>query len=89
MKKTIRDREADFIKLCEPYFEEYGKPMVKNFIEYWTEININGKKMRFEKENTFGLKRRLSTWKRNDEKWNFKKKKEKLTGAQAFRSQIK
>lgn len=70
MKKTIKDREAEFIKQCEPYFEEYGKVMVKDFVEYWTEIGVSDLKMRYEKEKTFGVKRRLSTWRKNDSKFN-------------------
>jgi len=38
---------------------------IKTFIDYWTEISINGKKMRFEKEKTFGIGRRLGTWMKN------------------------
>ncbi len=81
MKKTIKDREAEFIKLCEPYFEKYGKQMIKEFVEYWTEIGVNDKKMRFEKEKTFGVSRRLSTWKRNNDKWNVPKQENKNLGA--------
>lgn len=46
-----------------------------DFIEYWTEKNPNGRKMRFEKEKTFDISKRLKRWKRNDEKWNPVKRK--------------
>lgn len=39
--------------------------MIDAFCDYWTEFG--GKKMRFEKEKTWELKRRLQTWKRNDD----------------------
>ncbi len=40
------------------------------FIGYWTEHNPNGKKMRFEKETVFDIKRRLQTWIKRDKKFN-------------------
>ena len=42
---------------------------VRNFFDYWTEHGDNDKKMRFEKEKSFGIKRRLATWKKNFEKY--------------------
>lgn len=49
----------------------------REFYNYWIEKGDNDKKMRFEKESTFGLKRRLSTWKTNKSKFNTKGKEEK------------
>jgi hypothetical protein len=39
--------------------------MIEDFCLYWTEKSINGRKMRFEKEKVFDIKRRFNTWKRN------------------------
>jgi len=36
------------------------------FIDYWTECNPNGKKLKFEKQKTFDPVRRLRTWIKND-----------------------
>jgi len=33
------------------------------FFEYWSEHGDNDKKMRFEKEKSFSVERRLKTWK--------------------------
>ncbi len=38
----------------------------QEFIDYWCECGINAKKMRFEKESTFGLGRRIGTWIKHD-----------------------
>ena len=46
--------------------EQYGKALIREFFDYWTEHNENGKKMRFEKEKTFEISRRLARWKKND-----------------------
>jgi len=37
-----------------------------SFIEYWTERGENDRKMRFEKQASFDIKRRLLTWKSNN-----------------------
>lgn len=45
----------------------------ENFISYWTETNKTGKKMRFEAERFFDLKKRISTFIKNDRKsWKSK-----------------
>lgn len=38
----------------------------KSFIEYWTEHGENDRKMRFEKETAFDIKKRLLRWKNNN-----------------------
>ncbi len=62
--------ELDFANLIVPYKDKYSRDMLLEFYYYWTEKNINGKKMRFEKEKTFGLSRRLATWFKNGQKWD-------------------
>jgi hypothetical protein len=39
------------------------------FIEYWTESGNNDKLMRFEKEKSFDISRRLKTWESNQKKF--------------------
>lgn len=53
-------------------FELLGEPetLISEFIEYWTETSLNGKKMRFEGEKYFNVKRRFSTWKKNSKNWD-------------------
>ena len=76
MKKTLKDREHDFIKLCEEYIPKYGIKLVKEFVNYWTEYNEPVKKntlMAFEKEKkkrAFNIGKRLGRWKRNETDWN-------------------
>lgn len=47
----------------------YGES-AKKFIDYWTEKSDNGRKMRFQKEKVFNIKRRLNTWLQNEKRWN-------------------
>ena len=62
---TREEREQAFREQADKFIPEYGRKMIDAFCDYWTEFG--GKKMRFEKEKTWELKRRLQTWKRNDE----------------------
>ena len=58
-------------------FNVYTKEMLQEFTDYWCEVSYMGKKMRFEKERTFGIKRRLATWKNNSKNWNKSPEKDK------------
>ena len=62
------EREQAFREQADKFIPEYGRKMIEAFCDYWTEFG--GKKMRFEKEKTWELKRRLQTWKRNDDERN-------------------
>lgn len=81
--KDIKKREANFKKEILPYIEKglISGEEAKKFISYWTEHGERDKKMRFEKERSWNLKRRIDRWNLNAE--NFKEKnspkKEKLT----------
>lgn len=65
---TREEREQAFREQADQFIPEYGRKMIDAFCDYWTEFG--GKKMRFEKEKTWELKRRLQTWKRNDDERN-------------------
>lgn len=56
--------KEDFTELVN--FKLLGEPelMVNDFIEYWVESSLNGKKMRFQGEKYFDINRRFSTWKK-------------------------
>jgi len=47
---------------------------LKSFCSYWTEHSENDKKMRFEKETSYDLSRRLDTWFRNSNNFGYKNK---------------
>jgi DNA-binding Lrp family transcriptional regulator len=72
--------EENFIKRINEIAKEMSnKPTendIKNFCDYWTEKNPNGKKMRFEKQKVFDPKKRLATWMRNKSKFATAGKKE-------------
>lgn len=66
-RRNKDQREADFRKELDAFRDKYTHGLVNEFLDYWTEGKI---KMRFEKQKTFDIKRRLATWKKNDKKFN-------------------
>lgn len=58
----INKRKLLFKEKLKQYLPEYGKELLNDFFLYWSEHNENGKRMRWEKERTFGVKARLNTW---------------------------
>lgn len=64
--KSIEERLAAFQEQLNPFIEQYGSPMIKEFYFYWTEASQTSKKMRFEKEAVFDIKRRLLRWSNNN-----------------------
>ena len=74
-KESKKEREEKFKKIafseCSPTQEQINA--FNKFLDYWTESNMQGSKLRFEKQKTFDVTRRWSTWLSNEEK--FKKEK--------------
>lgn len=62
----IKKRSLAFGEKLIPFIQQYGKCMIREFFNYWTEANENGQKMRFEKEKTFDISRRLARWHNNN-----------------------
>ena len=69
--KDIDTRENEFyaetIKVADT---KYNKELLDDFCNYWTEKNIGGSKMRYEKQNTFDIGRRLARWSKMSKDWN-------------------
>ena len=63
---TLEVRKHAFGEKLIPYMKQYGKALIREFFDYWTEHNENGKKMRFEKEKTFDISLRLARWSKNN-----------------------
>lgn len=69
--KPIEEREAKFREdVYSQALEKYPQDMLEDFCDYWSEPNRSGKRMRFEAQSFFHVKRRLATWQRNNNKWN-------------------
>ena len=73
--KTKEIRELEFQKETWTINNRKINPTMKveqveNFISYWTESNKNGKRMKFEMQKTFDIKRRLIKWRDNNIEWS-------------------
>lgn len=58
---TIEQRELDFRAKVNGMIA-FSYELRKEFVEYWTEPNKSGSKMKFELEKTWDLNRRLNRW---------------------------
>jgi len=73
LSATPDDRAKLFMEKIATHLDSYPKEMLRNFYDYWTEKNDGGRRMRFEMEKVFDIKKRLVTWsKREKEKINGK-----------------
>jgi len=71
-KISIDQRKNNFkLKVIEVMEKEnIEKEIVKEFYEYWSELNPAGTKMQFEFKQTFEISRRLNYWIKNNIKFN-------------------
>ena len=70
VKADTDKRMKDFYTSLIPYVQTYGKQMVREFYDYWSETNKSGSKMRWEQQPTWVLERRLSYWSQRDKNYN-------------------
>lgn len=61
-KQEMKSREREFYNMLVPFVKTYGREMIREFFDYWSEPNKSHSKMRFEQERTWDLSRRLQTW---------------------------
>lgn len=63
-EEKMRERMKAFYAALVPYVATYGKEMVRDFYNYWSEPNKSKSAMRYESERTWDLVRRLDYWQR-------------------------
>lgn len=59
-------RKEDFRLSLVPYRERYTTEMMREFFDYWSEMNKSCTKMRFEQQQTWETAKRLATWARRE-----------------------
>ena len=67
---NIAERKQKFASNLTSYVDTYGKVMIREFYDYWTEHGEKDKKMRFEKQTSFNLEARLIRWNKNVQERN-------------------
>ncbi len=73
-EQELKDRKLAFGMQLKPFSGTYPRPMLVEFYNYWTETKEGGRKMRFEKEKTFEVAKRLTRWKKNDDERKLSRK---------------
>lgn len=71
-KLSLTERKKQFAEKVFKFIPEYDAKLVDDFFGYWTEHGDNDTKMRFEKQTSFSIVRRLGTWKRNSKQYGTK-----------------
>jgi hypothetical protein len=67
---NISERKQKFASNLASFVDTYGKQMIRDFYDYWTEHGEKDKKMRYEKETSFNLDARLNRWNKNVQERN-------------------
>jgi hypothetical protein len=70
ISKDINKRKQEFASDLTSFVDTYGKAMIREFYDYWTEHGEKDKKMRFEKQTSFNLESRLVRWNKNVQERN-------------------
>lgn len=70
IQNNISIRDAKFKAKILSYKNDFAIDILEDFYLYWSEIG--GTKMRFEKQKTFDIHRRLLRWQKNSKKWDKK-----------------
>ena len=69
--KTLEERLQEYYNSLIPYVQKYGREMVRDFYDYWSEVSDGGNKMAWEKaltrKGTFNIAGRLATWKKKED----------------------
>ena len=61
-KKSLEERKKDFYESLVPYIDKYDRLMIRDFYDYWSQVNEGGKKMLWEMQKAFEISKRLATW---------------------------
>lgn len=64
--ESLEERTAKFKEKCYAFASEFGDVLVEDFFLYWSETKEGGRRMRWEKESTFDIHRRMCRWRNNN-----------------------
>ena len=66
----IDERRKAFADTLRPHVDTYGSEMITEFYVYWASCGARSKLIAFEKEKSFNLPQRLSTWFKNGKRFS-------------------
>ena len=66
LAEETKQRAQEFYYSLAPYVAAYGKEMIRDFYDYWSETNKSRTKMRWETEKTWVVELRLKRWADNN-----------------------
>ena len=69
-ENNVNKRKTKFITDVVGQCKNQNQDLVKEFTDYWTELNHSKTKMRFELQKTFEVTRRFGTWLKNSKDWS-------------------
>jgi hypothetical protein len=73
--KIVETRNLE--EQMQPFKNEYSASILREFWLYWSQKTKSGKE-RWQLEKVFDLPKRLETWKRKEDKWQWEKEQKKL-----------
>ena len=94
-KETLEYRKVNFQKKISPHVGnefsgiKFERSDANDFYNYWSEKNENGKKMRFEMQKVFDVKKRILTWCRNKKSIANPKDDGKITAREMLEGMLK
>ena len=65
-EQILEVRKKEFYATLVPFLKQYGKEMLRDFYEYWTEPNKSKSLFKQEMQKTWDLSMRLNTWAKRD-----------------------
>ena len=63
---ALDERKMAFLLDCQQFIEQYGKQVVDDFFNYWSEEDKPNGKMLFETKRTWNTAKRLYAWANNE-----------------------
>lgn len=66
LSQTVEKRRTAFYNSLVAFLGKYDKTMIREFYDYWSELNRSKTKMRFEQQPTWETARRLAVWANRD-----------------------
>jgi len=67
--EACKKRKKEFYNEVARFSDKYEPEMLREFFDWFSELNKSGTKMKFEQNTTWETSKRLATWKNRDKKY--------------------